>query len=94
LSYISVQWIHHHLTEPVWLFSELDEQRWETRKVEVFRDGTKGYATKDEEVGGTRLGERPVPTLTEIAANPQFVAREITKEEFETIWNTRASSSR
>ncbi|WFU28141.1 hypothetical protein QA649_18545 [Bradyrhizobium sp. CB1717] len=91
MSYISVQWLHELPDEPVWLLSELDEQRWEIRKIEIFRDGTKGYATQDEEAGGTRPGERPVPSLDEIATDPQFIAREITKEEFEQAWDARSS---
>jgi len=94
LNYLYVQWLHEHPTEPVQLFSELDDQRWETRKVEIFRDGTKGYAAQDEEIEGTRLSELPVPLVTEIAADPQFIAREITREEFEEVWDARTSPTR
>ena len=31
--------------------SELDDHRWERRKLEVFADGSKGYAMKGEERG-------------------------------------------
>ena len=89
MSYIRVQWLHAHPDEPVWLISELDDDRWETRKVEIFADGSKGYASKEEEVGGTFLGLAPVPPLREIAADPQFRPEEITKEEFEGIWRAR-----
>ena len=44
------------------------------------------YATSAEEVGGTRLGELPVPPLTEINLDPQFQAEAITQADFETCW--------
>jgi hypothetical protein len=87
--YIRVEWRHDNPDYPVWLISELDDDRWETRKVEIFANGSKGYAEKGEEGGGTFLGLSPVPPSQEIAADPQFVVAEITKEEFEAIWRAR-----
>jgi hypothetical protein len=91
--YISVQWIHQDPSDPIWLVAELDAGRWETRKVEIFADGSKGYATKTEEAGGTFLGELPVPPLAEIAVDPQFIPREITEDEFESAWSMRHSTA-
>ena len=85
MKYIKVTWHHSHPTEPVLLYSELDESRFEQRKVEVFADGRWGYASFSESVGTTRLGEAPVPSLAEIAADPQFSSEEIGKDEFETV---------
>ncbi len=45
--------------------------------------------TKAMPSGSTRLGEEPIPPLSEIASDPQFEPIEITKEEFEEIWNNR-----
>jgi hypothetical protein len=39
-SYIRVACRHDHRDEPVLIYCELDEARWETRKIEVFRDGS------------------------------------------------------
>jgi hypothetical protein len=89
MTYIRVQWLHSSPNEPVWLVSELDDRRREVRKVEVFANGSKGYATRDEEVGGTRLGVEPLPSIAEIAADPQFLVSEINKETFEVIWERR-----
>ena len=93
MTYIRVQWLHSSPSEPVWLVSELDDRRREVRKVEVFSNGTKGYATRDEEVGGTRLGAEPLPSTAEIAADPQFLFAEINKETFEVIWKGRTLQS-
>jgi hypothetical protein len=86
MKYIKVEWVHSHRDEPRWLYSELDDESWETRKVEVFPDGSKGYADHLGGVGTTELGVVPVPPLEEIALDPQFVAQEITRQEFEQAW--------
>jgi hypothetical protein len=52
-TYIRVRWLHDAPDEPVDLWSELDCQRFETRKVEIFRDGRLGYASATEAAGGT-----------------------------------------
>lgn len=39
MKYIDVAWRHDFADEPVRLVSELDELRFETRKLEFFRDG-------------------------------------------------------
>ncbi len=46
MKYIKVKWLHSHPDEPVLLYSELDKDRWETRKVEVFADGRIGFAKR------------------------------------------------
>ena len=89
MNYIKVKWNHSLPGEPVWLYSELDAERWETRKVEVFADGSRGYASATESGGETRLGEAPIPPLIKISYDPQFEPVEITKEEFEEVWSKR-----
>jgi hypothetical protein len=89
MKYISVKWNHLLPDEPVLLYSELDDARWEVRKIEVFRDGHQGYASTAESGGSTRLGEMPIPWLAEIASDPQFEPIEITREQFEELWNNR-----
>lgn len=89
MHYICIRWLHENSDDPVLLISELDDHRWETRKVEIFADGAKGYATKSDETGGTALSLEQIPPINEIAADPQFIPMGITKEEFEEIWKTR-----
>ena len=69
------------------LYSELDDQRWERRKIEMFRDGRMGYADAEREFGGSALGLEPAPSLAEIAGDPQFEPVEITRQEFESVWS-------
>ena len=93
MEYIRVRWLHDNPSDPIWLISELDDERWEIRKVEIFSDGSRGYATSEIERGGTRLGLKPIPPLDQIAADSEFVPEPISREEFEAIWNSRESAS-
>jgi hypothetical protein len=85
MDYIKVKWKHDFKEEPVLLYSELNGDRWEVRKVEVFPDGSYGYAGDGRE-HRSRLGLVPVPSLTEIARDPEFEPYQISKQEFEAVW--------
>lgn len=88
MKYICVEWFHDFSNEPVKIYSEIDDERYEIRKVELFKDGTCGYAYKNIEIGKTGLGKIPFPEdLNEINDNPEFKAMEITKDDFEKVWN-------
>jgi len=86
MRYIAVQWHQNCPDDPVEMLSEIDDAGWEQRKVEIFADGRRDYADKSEQKGSTELGLSPIPSLAEIAADPQFTPREISREEFETSW--------
>ena len=86
MQYIRVQWIHSLPAEPITLLSELDDQRYEVRKLELFANGTAGRASRKDRVGSTRLGKVPMPSLEEINSDPQFRAEEISQVEFEAAW--------
>lgn len=86
MRYIRVHWFHDHPTEPVELYSELDDESWEVRKVYVFADGRAEYAGPDGGNGETLLGEAPVPPLNEIAQDPEFLPAVIGRDEFEAVW--------
>lgn len=87
MAFIKVSWIHDLADEPVTLYSEITDDRYEIRKVEVFRDGSMTYADENEETGRTWLGESPVPAIEEIAAQSEFVPESIEQKEFERVWN-------
>ena len=84
--YIAVDWMHDYADEPVRLYSEVDAADWEKRKVEEFRGGQKSRADASTRGGGTRLGEAVIPSVAEIATDPQFLPRDISRDEFERIW--------
>lgn len=92
MRYIRVNWEHSSSTDPVILYSEIDDAGYECRKVEVFRDGYCGFASKSESSADTALGIEPLPSFAEIASDPEFTLAEIDQLEFESIWSRRGSS--
>lgn len=93
MKHIHVHWIHEDLEDPIDLYSELDTERYEMRKIEVFKDGRMGFADSVQSSIGTSLGEMPIPELTEIASDKQFIPREISEVEFERVWQMAIKGS-
>jgi hypothetical protein len=89
MRHLKIKWNHSSPRDPVWLYCELDDERWETRKVEVFADGRVGFADASGGVGDTRLGELPVPPDDEFPAGPEFEISEMDPADFERIWAAR-----
>jgi hypothetical protein len=89
MRYLRVQWLHFHPDEPVEIYSEINEDGWEVRKLEVFPDGSLGFASPTEGMGSTMLSVEPVPSLPEIASDAQFKPIEISREDFEQVWEKR-----
>ena len=89
MKYIKVRWVHDLPDEPELLYSEIDHDRNEIRKVEIFKDGTMGYAAS-----GVRhrsaLAECPLPTVEEIGGDPQFKPESIAEAEFAEVWERAA----
>ncbi|MFK0248600.1 DUF6881 domain-containing protein [Amycolatopsis azurea] len=74
-------------------FAGVGADGYECRKVERFRDGRLGWADERHEVGGTGLGEVPVPPLEEINAQREFSAARIDGGEFARAWREALSGS-
>jgi len=87
MNYICVEWKHDFTDEPVTIYSEMDPQGWEKRKIEVFRDGSVGLASPSSHFGDSYLSEAPLPSLDEINADPQFRGRKMAPREFSRLWN-------
>jgi uncharacterized protein DUF6881 len=81
MKYVRVGWKHQHADEPVILYGELGDDRFEVRKVEVYRNGMCRYASAEEASGTTALGVLAMPELSEIAKDPQFDPMEITRDD-------------
>jgi hypothetical protein len=75
----------------VLLYSELDEDRYEVRKIEIYRDNRIGYADIDSQFNETELGEEPVPEIEEINKELEFFAIQISSKEFEMVWEDLVS---
>jgi len=90
MEYIDVAWRHENPDYPVRLVSELNDQRFEVRKLEFFADGTVGFASEDCSVRGTELGTVAVPPLDEINAESQFHGLSVDRASFEELWRRHA----
>lgn len=86
MKYIKVKWMHNFLEEPIYIYSEFDDNYCETRKIEIYANGTFGYANKEVAFNGSILSEKRIPTIDEIAKDSQFVPKKIKKEEFESMY--------
>jgi hypothetical protein len=90
-TYVRLEWIHDHEDEPDLIYSELDDERYETRKIEVFKDGRMVKVSEDHpESGSTGLAVLPIPSIEETNAisEEQFHAAEISAAEFEDLWKS------
>jgi hypothetical protein len=90
MHYIDITYTRPHPEEPVRLVSELDADRWETRKLEFYADGRVGWASADASHLDSTLNEVQVPALAAINADPQFAAVAIDEVEFEALWHQHA----
>lgn len=91
-AYLQVEWHHDDSTEPVVIYVELDEHRYELRKVEQYADGRLDLAGPCRYTGTTFLSEAPVPPLAEIATGAEFTPRVLAPGEFERIWRRAAEA--
>lgn len=93
MRYVKVSWVHAFSDEPVLFFSEIDEDGYETRKVQVYRDGRAEWADEDFETAAVGLAEIPFPSAGEISSREGFAAEEIGSEEFDRAWSEARSGS-
>jgi hypothetical protein len=87
VDHLKVVWHHDSPEDPVLLYSELDGERREVRKVEVYADGCMDRADANSQTGTTWLSVEPIIPLDEICAQPQFAPESISAIEFEAVWN-------
>ncbi|RBQ16242.1 hypothetical protein DP939_31415 [Spongiactinospora rosea] len=90
MRYLRVEWHHDFPEEPVKLYSEIDDEGYELRKVQVFRDERLERADAETETAATGLSEVPIGPVEEIDAQEEFSASTITRAEFEHIWSRAA----
>lgn len=87
MKYIKIHWIHNFDNEPEYIYSEIDNQGYETRKIEIYKNGY--YIIYSESINSDRLTEGKYPSLEELTFKDKFEtmqALEIRKEEFYKIW--------
>lgn len=88
MDYVLVEWDHDLDDEPCLVYSELDESRRETRKVEFFRNGI-CFSYGAERGSEAALSKVPFPRdLREISgAEGNRAARAISPQLFQEVWN-------
>lgn len=73
---------------PLRNYVEIDEEGYEVRKVNFYRDGEVEFADETHETRRTGLGDRPFPELGVLSEMIQGPVFEISKEKFEQVWST------
>lgn len=86
MKYLKVKWVNASPDQPRLIYSEIDNDGWEVRKIEEYPDGKCGYADLELEVGGSFLSTEPLPSFDEIATQPEFHPEIVTQDEFEGRW--------
>jgi hypothetical protein len=88
-TYVCGEWFHDFADEPRLFYAELDDERYELRKVEVFKNGKRIRAsTEDLKRDPMALADQPWPSLNEINAEAESHAEEISAAEFEDLWKS------
>ena len=89
MEYILLEWFHDIEDEPYLIYSEIDNQRYETRKIEVFKNGTCLRCGEEILNSSIDLADIAFPeNIDEINRDKQFHAKYITKKDFEKFWDS------
>jgi hypothetical protein len=86
VSWLHGRWVTAPEDEAVEWYDELDALRWSIRCVRKFRDGSLkaySYASPDWR---NEMPEVPIPPLKKINGSSDFLAKEISRAEFEVVW--------
>ncbi|MFB6457020.1 hypothetical protein ACE38W_17245 [Chitinophaga sp. Hz27] len=86
MQYVKIYWLHREEDEAEVQLIELDELRFECRKIELYPDGTFGIANSNFNFGGTALSDQPLPQLENLGNDHDLVAESISHEGFENTW--------
>jgi uncharacterized protein DUF6881 len=92
-NYFLCVWISAAEDEPIEWYDELDASRWSIRCVRKYRDGSLEAHSYASENWRDVMPGSSIPPLEMINRDPQFVAREISKAEFEAVWSRATRSS-
>ncbi len=93
MTYQKVAWNHDSPKFPIEILSELDHERYEMRKIELFRDGRINLAGPEGTPSEEYLSENPFPSDEIIAKQPHLKLLPTSKEEFEQLWQVAAVST-
>lgn len=91
--YQRVEWRQEASGYPVVLYSEINDDGIETRKVDEYADGHLDYAGPSGSTGSTLLSEKAMPSLDEINAQAEFRGEPMAEDEFERVWERALASA-
>ena len=94
MQYIKAKWDPSSPDEPTTFFFELDENRFEVRKVEQHADGSYSFASLTAASKGTFLSCEPLPLLADIDAEEEMTAWEMSAADFESMWEDAQNEQR
>lgn len=84
--HLRVLWDHELWDQPIVIYSEIDDDGWEVRKVEIYRDGRSAFADSVKSTGNTMLSEKKIPYWGSFSDTSTLSREEITAEMFEQAW--------
>ena len=87
MQYLKVSWHHNLDSEPYEIWSELDSNRYEVRKIELYEDGHVGIASTNYNTVDCRLSTEPLPLLADINSDSQFIGCVVSSSRFEDLWS-------
>lgn len=88
MDYVLIEWDRDLDDEPYLVYSELDENRMERRKVEFFRNGICfSYGGERGNEGALAASPFPEDLRTITGEAGECAARPITRQLFQEIWN-------
>lgn len=92
LIHFVAHWHHDNADDPVRIFEEVGEDRFEVRKVEEFRDGRLVRANSVTDAA-TSLSWVPLPDIVEIEDQAEFTFDLLTPAPFEVVWKRAVDST-
>lgn len=93
MKYIKIHWKHNFPADPEFIYSEIDEDGYEVRKVEIFKNGTS--IVYSDKINPDGLAEGEYPSLSDLTFEEDvesMTATEINKDEFCKIWNEKINN--
>lgn len=80
------KWHHDSPQDPIVLCEELDDERYDTRRLRIFADGRCEYYGSRRPGGSLEAATHPVPELKEIDAEEEFDLLAVSANQFESLW--------
>ena len=89
--HVKVEWLNPSNEEPTWMYSEVDDDNNEIRKVYLHADGVIELAGYGLDIG-TELAYESMPSLNELKLEAGFLSEAISEKEFNVQWEKAISN--